>query len=109
MSICVCLCCSDGLVKAVGGTKEIDEQFKSSSFEKILDASALCVIPSVQHPHTHTHTRILSYTHTRELPSRPPHATHDIYTHTHTHTHTHTPFLSMRDSVCVCLCVFSYL
>ncbi|XP_041917296.1 probable imidazolonepropionase [Alosa sapidissima] len=43
----------DGLVKAVGGAKEIDEQFNGSSFEKVLDVSGLCVIPGLVDAHTH--------------------------------------------------------
>ncbi|XP_062405293.1 probable imidazolonepropionase isoform X3 [Sardina pilchardus] len=43
----------DGLVKAVGGAKEIDERFHGSSFESVLDVSGLCVIPGLVDAHTH--------------------------------------------------------
>ncbi|XP_063045304.1 probable imidazolonepropionase [Engraulis encrasicolus] len=43
----------DGLVKAVGGVKEIDEQFSGSSFEKTLDATGMCIIPGLVDAHTH--------------------------------------------------------
>lgn len=43
----------DGQVKAVGSTEEIADQFKGSSFDRILDATGLCVIPGLVDAHTH--------------------------------------------------------
>ncbi|KAL2089139.1 hypothetical protein ACEWY4_016038 [Coilia grayii] len=43
----------DGLVKAVGGVREIDEQFAGSSFERTLDVTGLCVVPGLVDAHTH--------------------------------------------------------
>ncbi|MBN3299682.1 HUTI imidazolonepropionase, partial [Amia calva] len=43
----------DGLLKAVGPADSIDSQFKAASFENIIDASGMCVIPGLIDAHTH--------------------------------------------------------
>ncbi|XP_030635469.1 putative imidazolonepropionase [Chanos chanos] len=43
----------DGLLKAVGSADSIESQFKGASFEKVLDASGMCVLPGLVDAHTH--------------------------------------------------------
>ncbi|KAG7456292.1 hypothetical protein MATL_G00250330 [Megalops atlanticus] len=43
----------DGLVKAVGQADTIASQFEGASFENVIDASGMCVIPGLIDGHTH--------------------------------------------------------
>ncbi|KAK2913492.1 hypothetical protein QQF64_030756 [Cirrhinus molitorella] len=43
----------DGLIKAVGPADIIESQFKGAKFDKVLDASGMCVIPGLVDAHTH--------------------------------------------------------
>lgn len=44
---------SDGLIKAVGPADAIEVQFSGSSFDNIIDASGMCVLPGLVDAHTH--------------------------------------------------------
>lgn len=37
--------CSDGLIKAVGPADVIREQYPEASFDKVIDATGMCVLP----------------------------------------------------------------
>lgn len=42
----VCVCCPrDGLIKAVGPADTIRAQFADVSFDKVIDAAGMCVLP----------------------------------------------------------------
>ncbi|KAG2460340.1 HUTI imidazolonepropionase, partial [Polypterus senegalus] len=43
----------DGLIKAVGPATAIASQFKGATFEKIIDAEGMCIIPGLVDAHTH--------------------------------------------------------
>ncbi|XP_067110694.1 probable imidazolonepropionase [Osmerus mordax] len=44
---------SDGLIKAVGPAETIEAQYSGESFDKVIDASGMCVIPGLVDAHTH--------------------------------------------------------
>ncbi|XP_034529458.1 probable imidazolonepropionase [Notolabrus celidotus] len=44
---------SDGLIKAVGPAGVIRSQYSESSFEKVIDAAGMCVLPGLVDAHTH--------------------------------------------------------
>ncbi|KAJ8381536.1 hypothetical protein SKAU_G00023140 [Synaphobranchus kaupii] len=43
----------DGLVKAVGPADSIDSRFEGASFENVINATGMCVIPGLIDAHTH--------------------------------------------------------
>ncbi|KAK7170968.1 hypothetical protein R3I94_001005 [Phoxinus phoxinus] len=43
----------DGLIKAVGSAEIIESQFKGATFDNVLDASGMCVLPGLVDAHTH--------------------------------------------------------
>ncbi|KAM4570311.1 putative imidazolonepropionase [Odontesthes bonariensis] len=44
---------SDGLIKAVGPAETIRAQYSESSFDKVIDATGMCVLPGLVDAHTH--------------------------------------------------------
>lgn len=44
---------SDGLIKAVGPADVIGEQYPEASFDKVIDATGMCVLPGLVDAHTH--------------------------------------------------------
>ncbi|KAA8580342.1 hypothetical protein FQN60_005877 [Etheostoma spectabile] len=44
---------SDGLIKAVGPAEVIGAQYPEGSFDKVIDASGMCVLPGLVDAHTH--------------------------------------------------------
>ncbi|XP_068573285.1 probable imidazolonepropionase isoform X1 [Cebidichthys violaceus] len=44
---------SDGLIKAVGPAEIIRAQYSESSFDKVIDATGMCVLPGLVDAHTH--------------------------------------------------------
>ncbi|KAG5846042.1 hypothetical protein ANANG_G00145520 [Anguilla anguilla] len=44
---------NDGLLKAVGPADSIESRFEGASFEKVINASGMCVIPGLIDAHTH--------------------------------------------------------
>lgn len=40
---------SDGLIKAVGPTDTIKAQYSEVSFDKVIDATGMCVVPGEYH------------------------------------------------------------
>ncbi|XP_064198619.1 probable imidazolonepropionase [Anguilla rostrata] len=44
---------NDGLLKAVGLADSIESRFEGASFEKVINASGMCVIPGLIDAHTH--------------------------------------------------------
>ncbi|XP_046878927.1 probable imidazolonepropionase [Hypomesus transpacificus] len=44
---------SDGLIKAVGPAETIEAQYSVELFDKVIDASGMCVIPGLVDAHTH--------------------------------------------------------
>ncbi|XP_070710149.1 probable imidazolonepropionase [Pempheris klunzingeri] len=44
---------SDGLIKAVGPADIIRSQFSEASFDKVIDATGMCVLPGLVDAHTH--------------------------------------------------------
>uniref|UniRef100_A0A8K9WPR0 Probable imidazolonepropionase n=1 Tax=Oncorhynchus mykiss TaxID=8022 RepID=A0A8K9WPR0_ONCMY len=45
--------CSDGLIKDIGPASTIDFQYAGVSFDKVIDATGMCVIPGLVDAHTH--------------------------------------------------------
>ncbi|XP_026877601.2 probable imidazolonepropionase [Electrophorus electricus] len=43
----------DGLIKAVGNAESIEAQFRAAVFDKVLDATGMCVLPGLVDAHTH--------------------------------------------------------
>ncbi|XP_062850166.1 probable imidazolonepropionase [Trichomycterus rosablanca] len=43
----------DGLIKAVGPADTIESQFRGAVFDKVLDATGMCVLPGLVDAHTH--------------------------------------------------------
>ncbi|KAL4604783.1 putative imidazolonepropionase [Arapaima gigas] len=43
----------DGLVRAVGSTDVLEKQFRQASFDKVIDASGMVVVPGLIDSHTH--------------------------------------------------------
>ncbi|XP_056280676.1 probable imidazolonepropionase [Pseudoliparis swirei] len=43
----------DGLIKAVGPAETIREQYPESSFDRVIDAAGMCVLPGLVDAHTH--------------------------------------------------------
>uniref|UniRef100_A0A3Q2FY18 Probable imidazolonepropionase n=1 Tax=Cyprinodon variegatus TaxID=28743 RepID=A0A3Q2FY18_CYPVA len=43
----------DGLIKAVGPAETIQARFSESSFDKVIDAAGMCVLPGLVDAHTH--------------------------------------------------------
>uniref|UniRef100_A0A8B9KZ63 imidazolonepropionase n=1 Tax=Astyanax mexicanus TaxID=7994 RepID=A0A8B9KZ63_ASTMX len=43
----------DGLIKAVGPADSIESQFRRAVFDKVLDATGMCVLPGLVDAHTH--------------------------------------------------------
>ncbi|KAM3859117.1 putative imidazolonepropionase [Diretmus argenteus] len=44
---------SDGLIKAVGPADSMEAQYSEASFDKVIDATGMCVIPGLVDAHTH--------------------------------------------------------
>ncbi|KAK5849022.1 hypothetical protein PBY51_008697 [Eleginops maclovinus] len=44
---------SDGLIKAVGPAETIREQYAGATFDKVIDATGMCVLPGLVDAHTH--------------------------------------------------------
>ncbi|XP_062238363.1 probable imidazolonepropionase [Platichthys flesus] len=44
---------SDGLIKAVGPAETIRAQYSEATFDKVIDASGMCVMPGLVDAHTH--------------------------------------------------------
>ncbi|AWO98242.1 putative imidazolonepropionase [Scophthalmus maximus] len=44
---------SDGLIKAVGPAETVNAEFSEATFDKVIDASGMCVLPGLVDAHTH--------------------------------------------------------
>ncbi|KAJ8384350.1 hypothetical protein AAFF_G00206030 [Aldrovandia affinis] len=53
MEDCSLIIGKDGLLKAVGPADSIGFQFRGAVFEKVIDASGMCVVPGLIDAHTH--------------------------------------------------------
>lgn len=43
--LCVCVYSSNGLIEAVGPADSIESHFREAVFDKVLDATGMCVLP----------------------------------------------------------------